>query len=77
MVKNPPVSAGDSRCSLGREASLEEGMAAPSSVPSQRIPWTGGPSGLQSMEWQRVGHDLSNIARHGHVFFSQLLQYLM
>ena len=43
--KSPPVSAGDSRCSSGREAALQEGTAAHSSVPSCRIPWTGNLAG--------------------------------
>ena len=39
--------------SLGREDSLEKGMA----THFKRIPWTEEPGGLQSMELQRVGHD--------------------
>ena len=38
---------------LGWEDPLEEDMETYSS----RIPWTGEPGELQSMEWQRVGHD--------------------
>ena len=37
--------------------SLEKEMATHSSVLAWRIPWTGEPSGLQSMGSQRVGHD--------------------
>ena len=36
-------------CSLGREDSLEEGMATHSSTLAWRIPWTEEPGGLQSM----------------------------
>ena len=43
--------------SLGQEDSLEEGMAAHSSVLAWKIPWTEEPGGLQSMGSQRVGHD--------------------
>ena len=43
--------------SLGREISLEEEMAAHSSILAWRIPWTEGPGGLQSMGSQRLGHD--------------------
>ena len=35
--------------SLGQEGPLEEEMAAHSSFPAWRIPWTEEPSGLQSM----------------------------
>ena len=43
--------------SLGWEDPLEKEMAMHSSILTQRIPWTEEPSGLQSMESQRVGHD--------------------
>ena len=43
--------------SLGREDSLEKGMATHSSILAWGIPWTEEPSGLQSMGSQRVGHD--------------------
>ena len=43
--------------SLGGEDLLEGGMAAHSSIPAWRIPWSGEPGGLQSMGSQRVGHD--------------------
>ena len=38
---------------------LKKEMATHSSVLAWRIPGTGEPSGLQSMGWQRVGHDLA------------------
>ena len=43
--------------SLVWEAPLEKGMAAHSSILAWKIPWTEEPGGLQSIEWQRVGHD--------------------
>ena len=43
--------------SLGREDSLEKGMAMHSSILAQEIPWTEEPGGLQSIGLQRVGHD--------------------
>ena len=43
--------------SLGWEDPLEEGMATHSGIPAWRIPWTEEPDGLQSMGWQRIGHD--------------------
>ena len=45
----------DSISGLGR--SLEKVMATYSSILARRITWTGEPGGLQSMGWQRVGHD--------------------
>ena len=41
----------------GWEDPLEEGVATHSSVLAWRIPGTGEPGGLQSMELQRVKHD--------------------
>ena len=46
--------------SLGGEDSLEEEMAAHSSILAWRIPWTEEPGGLQFMGSQRVGHDRRN-----------------
>ena len=43
--------------SLGWEDSLEKEMAPHSSILAWRIPWTEEPGGLQSMGWQRVGHN--------------------
>ena len=43
--------------SLGWENSLEEGMAAHSSILAWRISWTEEPGGLQSMGLQRVRQD--------------------
>ena len=37
-------------------------MAPHSSTLAWKIPWTGEPGGLQSMGWQRVGHDWSDLA---------------
>ena len=43
--------------SLAWEDPLEKGMATHFSILAWKIPWTGGPGGLQSMGKQRVGHD--------------------
>ena len=43
--------------SLGREDPLEKEMATHSSTLAWKIPWTEEPGGLQSVGWQRVGHD--------------------
>ena len=42
---------------MGQKDPLEEGMAAHSSILAWRIPWMVEPSGLQSMESQRVRHN--------------------
>ena len=62
MVKNLPVSAGDTGNmvqSLGLGDSLEEDMATHSSFLAWKIPRTEEPGGLQSTGSQRVGHDLA------------------
>ena len=60
VVKNPPISEGDTETwvlSLGREDPLEKEMATHSSVLAWRIPGTGKPGGLPSLGSHRVGHD--------------------
>ena len=57
MVENLPVMQETWVQSLSREDPLEKGIATLSSILAWRIPWTEEPSGLQSMESQRVGHD--------------------
>ena len=47
--------------SLGREDPLEESMATHSSILAWRIPCTEEPGGLQSMGFQRVGYDYSDL----------------
>ena len=42
---------------LGQEDPLEKETATHSSTLAWKIPWTEKPGGLQSMEFQRVGHD--------------------
>ena len=46
---------------LGREDSLEEGMATPSSILAWRISWTEESGRLQSMGSHRVGRDRSDL----------------
>ena len=54
MVKSLPVMQETWVGPLAQEDPLEKGMAAHSSIPAWRIPWTEEPSGLQSMELQKV-----------------------
>ena len=52
-VKNLPAMQETCVRSLGQEDPLEKGMAAHSSVPARKIPWTEEPGGLQSMGSQK------------------------
>ena len=65
VVKNMSANAGDTRdmgLIPGSGRSLEEGKATNSSILALRIPWTGEPGGLQSIELQRVKHDWGDLA---------------
>ena len=57
MVKNLSARQDPQVRSLGQKDLLEKGMTTHSSILAWRIPWTEGPSGLQSMGWQTVGPD--------------------
>ena len=56
-VKNLPAMQETWVQSLGREDTLEKGMATHFSILAWRIPWTEEPGRLQSMGSQRVWHD--------------------
>ena len=61
---------------LGWGDLLEKGMATHSSINAWRIPWTEEPSGLQSIGWQRVRHNWSNLhASALLLWFGPWLQY--
>ena len=57
MAKNLPAIQETWVPSLGREDTLEKGVATHSSILAWRIPWSEEPGGLQSVGLQRVGHD--------------------
>ena len=57
MVKRLPAMRETQVRSLGWEDLLEKEMATLSSTVAWRIPRVEDPGGLQSMEFQRVGHD--------------------
>ena len=60
MVKNLPATQYTQVMrvqSLGQEDPLEKEIATHSSILIWRIPWIEEPGGLQSMGFQRVGHD--------------------
>ena len=52
--------------SLGWEDPLEKEMPAHSSILAWKIPWTEDPGRLQSMGWQRVGHNNSMVPLYLH-----------
>ena len=58
VVKNLPGIQEIQIWSLGQEDPLEKEMATHPSILAWEIPWTDKPGGLQSMGFQRVGHDL-------------------
>ena len=57
MLKNPSAKQETSVRSLGKEYSLEKGMATRSSILAYRIPQTEEPGRIQSTGSQRVGHN--------------------
>ena len=57
MENNLPAMQETQVQSLDWKDSLEEGMAAHSSILAWRIPWTEDPGRLLSMGSERVGHD--------------------
>ena len=61
MAKNPPANAGDKGdlgSIPGSGRSPGEGMATHSSILVWKLPWAEKPGGLQSIGFQRVGHNL-------------------
>ena len=57
VVKRLPTMRETQVRSLGWEDPLEKEMAIHSSTVAWKIPWTEEPGRLQSIGWQRVGHD--------------------
>ena len=55
--KESACNAGDLGSIPGLEDPMEKGMATHSSILAWRIPQIEEPGGLQTMEWQRVGHN--------------------
>ena len=53
--------------SLGQEDPLKKEMAIHFSIIAWEIPWTEEPGGLQSMGWQRLGHDSATEHEHTHI----------
>ena len=66
-VKNPPAVQETWLWSLSWEDPLEKGMATHSSILTWRIPWSEEPGGLQSVGFERVGHNwVPNTHTHTH-----------
>ena len=57
MVKNPPAMRENRVRSMGWEDLLEEGRATYSSILAWRDLWTEESGRLQSIEYQKSGHD--------------------
>ena len=57
MVKNPLVNVGDADLIPVSEGPLEKEMTPHSSILAWRIPWSEELGGLQSMMFQRAGHN--------------------
>ena len=57
MVKNLPAMQETQVPSLAQDDPLEEGMATHSNILIWRIPWTEESGGLESLGFQRAGHD--------------------
>ena len=65
VVKNPPANTGDMRdvgSILGSGRSPGGGLATLSSMLACRIQWTEEPGRLQSMGFQRIGHNCNDLA---------------
>ena len=58
MLKNPPAMQETQVLFLDWEDPLEEKMATHSSILAWKVPWTEEPGGLQSVDLQRIRHDL-------------------
>ena len=56
-VKRLPAMRESQVRSLGLEDPLEKEAATYSSTVAWKMPWTEEPDRLQSMGWERVGHD--------------------
>ena len=70
VVKNMPGKQETQVLSLGQKYPLEKEMETHSNILAWEIPWTEEPGGLQSMESQRVGHDL--VKQHQHMLISRV-----
>ena len=64
VVKNLPAMQETRVLSLGQENPREQEMATHSTILAWRIPWTEEPGKLQSMEFQRVGHNCMTNTSH-------------
>ena len=76
MVKNQPAMQETGVRSLGREDSLEKGMATHSSILAWEMPWTEEPGGLQSMGSQRVGNNLAMKQQQQQLYVCVFILYI-
>ena len=75
-VKNLPAMQETQVQFLDWEDPMEKGMVTHSSNLAWKIPWTEKPSGLQSLELQRVRHDWRTITFTIYTFFAGLPWWL-
>ena len=68
LVKNLSAAEETPVQSLCQEDPQEEGIATHASILAWRIPWTGEPGRLQSMESERVQHDLATKQQHFNIY---------
>ena len=60
--------------SLGQEHTLEKEMATHSGILAWEIPQTEGTGGLESMELQKVGHNL--VTKQQHMYTYKICNYI-
>ena len=73
VAKNVPAVQETRVQSLGGEDPLEEGVAAHSSIPAWRVPWTEQPGGLRSKGPQRAGH--SGVTERIEAAYTHVMKY--
>ena len=60
---------------LGPSDPLEKGMVTHSSIVAWRFPWAEVPAGLQSIGWERAGHDWVTNAYMYPIFTLQIIDF--
>ena len=74
VVKNPPANAGDVGSIPGSRTYPGEGNGNHSGILAWEIPQTEGTGGLESMELQKVGHNL--VTKQQHMYTYKICNYI-